>query len=86
MMPQTLKKTKQICLLLFCCNVFTFKLEALTICGSFLSRSQSKSVIVKSLVSSPAWMRCSFPEKLFSINVNYEMEAVIQIHQAYVTL
>lgn len=42
--------------------------------------------IMKSLISSPAGMRWSFPDKLFSVNVNYEMEAVIQIHQAYVTL
>ena len=31
-------------------------------------------------------LSCCFPEELFSINVNYEMEAVIQFHQAYVTL
>lgn len=51
------------------------------------SRNPSETIdTMKSRISSPAGMRRSLPEKLFSINVNYEMEAVIQIHQAYVTL
>ena len=46
----------------------------------------SDLIMISSLISSPAGMCCNVEEKLFSINVNYEMEAVIQIHQAYVTL
>ena len=32
------------------------------------------------------WNAAQFSRETFSVNGNYEMEAVIQIHQAYVTL